>query len=52
MLKKINGEVEFDFEEFFNSIQQIKEYIRRRYSANKKLAFGRIDGFSDSTMQL
>jgi hypothetical protein len=34
MFKKINNEVEFDFEEFFKSVQEIKEYIRRRYSEN------------------
>jgi len=32
MFKKINGGVEFDFEAFFRSIQEIKEYIRSRYS--------------------
>jgi hypothetical protein len=32
MFKKINGEVEFDFEAFFESIREYKEFIRRRYS--------------------
>jgi hypothetical protein len=32
MSKKIEGEVEFDFEAFFKSIREYKEFIRRRYS--------------------
>jgi hypothetical protein len=32
VFKKINGEKEFDFEAFFKSVQEIKEYMKRRYS--------------------
>jgi hypothetical protein len=28
MFKEINGEVEFDFEAFFESIREYKEFIR------------------------
>jgi hypothetical protein len=32
MFKEINGNVEFDFEAFFKSVEKIKEYLGRRYS--------------------
>jgi hypothetical protein len=37
MSKKVDGEVEFDFDAFFESIREYKEFIRRRYSESVEI---------------